>query len=199
MRQQKQDSNKLFSYLRFVLLQGLVGLFFLLSCENDIEKITAITSELKLPQQTGYDIEIAFTDSGILKWKLFAPEINRYESKDNPYIEFPRGIKILDYNREGKVESKLTANYAIYYKKDQLGEAKSNVVAIKETTGEQLYTEHLFWDQKSEIVYSNTFSKIINDQGTHIGEKGFEANQDLSRWKLRGSRGTVKIRDESQN
>jgi LPS export ABC transporter protein LptC len=199
MRQQKHDSEKLFSYLRLTLLQGFLGLFLLLSCENDIEKINALTNELNLPQQTGYDVEIAFTDSGILKWKLYAPEINRYDSKDNPYIEFPKGIKIIDFDREGNIESRLTANYAIYYREDQLGEAKSNVVAIKETTGEQLYTEQLFWDQKSETVYSNTFSRIINNQGTHIGEKGFEAKQDLSRWKLHGSRGTVKIRDESEN
>ena len=199
MRQQKHDSEKLFSYLRLTILQGFLGLFFLLSCENDIEKINALTNELNLPQQTGYDVEIAFTDSGILKWKLYAPEINRYDSKDNPYIEFPKGIKIIDFDREGNIESRLTANYAIYYREDQLGEAKSNVVAIKETTGEQLYTEQLFWDQKSETVYSNTFSRIINNQGTHIGEKGFEAKQDLSRWKLHGSRGTVKIRDESEN
>ena len=199
MRQRKHDSEKLFSYLRLAIFQGLLGLFFLLSCENDIEKINALTSELNLPQQTGYDVEIVFTDSGTLKWKLYAPEINRFDSKENPYIEFPKGIKIIDFDREGNIESKLTANYAIYYQKDKLGEAKSNVVAIKETTGEQLYTEQLFWDQKSETVYSNTFSRIINNQGTHIGEKGFEAKQDLSRWKLHGSRGTVKIRDESED
>jgi len=199
MRQRKQDSKKLFSFLRFSLFLAFPGLFFLLSCENDIEKINALTSQLDLPQQTGYDIEISFTDSGILKWKLFAPEINRYGSKDDPYLEFPRGIRIIDFDRDGKIESRLTANYAIYYQKDQLGEAKNNVVAIKETTGEQLYTEQLFWNQKSETVYSNTFSRIINNQGTHIGEKGFEAKQDLSRWKLHGSRGTVKIRDESED
>jgi len=199
MRQRKHDSEKLFSYLRLTIFQGLLGLFFLLSCENDIEKINAVTSELNLPQQTGYDVEIVFTDSGTLKWKLYAPEINRFDSKENPYIEFPKGIKIIDFDRKGNIESKLTANYAIYYQKDKLGEAKSNVVAIKETTGEQLYTEQLFWDQKSETVYSNTFSRIINNQGTHIGEKGFEAKQDLSRWKLHGSRGTVKIRDESED
>jgi LPS export ABC transporter protein LptC len=199
MRQRKQDSNCLYSNFCFAILSGLLGLVILLSCENDIEKINALTSELDLPQQTGYDVEIAFTDSGILKWKLYAPEIDRYDSKDKPYIEFPKGIKIIDFDREGKTESKLTASYAIYYQKEQLGEAKNNVVAIKESTGEQLYTEQLFWDQKSETVYSNTFSKIINDQGTHIGEKGFEAKQDLSRWKLHGSRGTVKIKNEPED
>jgi LPS export ABC transporter protein LptC len=199
MRQRRQDFENLFSHPIFVIFKAILGVVFLLSCENDIEKINELTSELQLPQQTGYDVEIAFTDSGKLKWRLYAPEINRYESRDNPYIEFPRGIKIIDFDSEGNIESRLTANYAIYYQKDQLGEAKSNVVAIKETTGEELYTEQLFWDQKSETVYSNTFSRIINKQGTHIGEKGFEAKQDLSRWKLHGSRGTVKINNESEN
>jgi LPS export ABC transporter protein LptC len=199
MRQRKRDSENLFSHPIFIIFKAIIGVILLLSCENDIEKINELTSELHLPQQTGYDVEIAFTDSGKLKWKLYAPEINRYESKDNPYIEFPRGIKIIDFDREGNIESRLTANYAIYYQKDQLGEAKSNVVAIKETTGEELYTEQLFWDQKSETVYSSTFCRIINKQGTHIGEKGFEAKQDLSRWKLRGSRGTVKINNEPED
>ncbi len=199
MRRPKQDSDFLVKHYRYFIIPLLFGLTIIFSCENDIEKINELTSELNLPQQTGYDVEIAFTDSGYLKWKLYAPEINRYESKENPYIEFPRGIKIVDLDRAGNVESRLTANYAIYYQEEQLGEAKNNVVAIKETTGEQLFTEQLFWDQKSESVYSNTFSKIINNQGTHIGEKGFEAKQDLSRWKLHKSRGTVKIKNEPED
>lgn len=189
----------MFSLLRHLVLTGVFGVFILFSCENDIEKINALTSKLDLPQQTGYDVEISFTDSGTLKWKLFASEVDNYTSREDPFIEFPKGIKILDFNSDGNIESMLTANYAIYYQKSQLGEARNNVIAIKETTGEKLYTEQLFWDQKSETVYSNTFSRIINSQGTYIGEKGFEAKQDLSKWKLRGSKGNLIINDESEN
>ena len=196
MRQRKQDSKKSFSFLRFLIFLILFGQYFLFSCENDIEKINAITSDLKLPDQTGYNVEIAFTDSGKLKWKLYAPQIDRYNKKDNPYIEFPKGLKIEDFDSAGVVVSHLTADYAIYYQKKELGEAKNNVVAINNKTGEQLYTEQLFWDQKSEVLYSNTFSKIINAQGTHIGERGFEAKQDMSRWTLHGSRGGITIQDE---
>ena len=154
---------------------------------------------MKLPVQTGFDVEIAFTDSGILKWKLYAPLIERYDDKANPYIEFRKGIKIDDFDSLGNVESYLTANYAIYYQKKELGEAKNNVVAINKKTGEQLYTEQLFWDQKSELIYSKTFSKIINNQGIHTGEAGFEAKQDMSRWKLLGGKGTVNLKDEPEN
>ncbi|MBN2610265.1 MAG: LPS export ABC transporter periplasmic protein LptC [Bacteroidales bacterium] len=184
----------------FLLLVSVItGTIIHLSCENDIEKINAITTDLKLPQQTGYDVEIAFTDSGILRWKLYAPQIDRYADKDNPYMEFLKGIRIEDFDSAGNIQSYLTANYAIYYQKKEVGEAKNNVVAINKVTGEQLYTEHLIWDQKAELLHSNTFSKIINEQGIHTGERGFEAKQDMSRWKLIGSKGTVKLKDEQED
>ncbi len=177
----------------------IAGIMIFISCENDIEKINALTSDVKLPTQTGYDVEIAFTDSGILKWKLFAPLIERYNDKKDPYIEFRKGIKIEDFDSLGNIESYLTANYAIYYQTKELGEARNNVVAINKKTGEQLYTEQLFWNQKSEQLYSNTFSKIINNQGIHTGERGFEAKQDMSRWKLLGAKGTANFKDEPEN
>jgi hypothetical protein len=36
----------------------------------------------------------------------------------------------------------------------------------------------------------------VNEDGTFYGEKGFEAKQDLSWYRLKKSRGVVKIKDE---
>ncbi|MBS1234211.1 MAG: hypothetical protein H6R34_775, partial [Bacteroidetes bacterium] len=49
-----------------------------------------------------------------------------------------------------------------------------------------------------ETIYSDQFTKIINADGTFYGEKGFEARQDLSKWKLKGSKGTVNVKDQLQ-
>ena len=176
----------------------LTGIFILMSCENDIEKVKAFSSDQILPVQTGYDVEIAYTDSGILKSKIFAPELDRYTSGDEPYIEFPKGIRIVFYDENHHEKSFIRADYAIYYQKKELGEARNHVVAKNEQKGEELYTEVLFWDQKSDKVYSDTYSKIVNPDGTFYGENGFEANQDLSRWKLKKSKGTVNLKDEQQ-
>ncbi len=176
----------------------LLFLGSLLSCENDIEKVKAFSNEQELPLQTGYDVEISYTDSGILKSRIYAPEIDRYDSKDDPYILFPRGIRIVFYDQYQKEESFIEADYAIYYQKKELGEARNNVVAKNEKKCEELYTEVLFWDQKSEKVYSDTYSKIVNADGVFYGEKGFEANQDLSKWKLKQSKGTVNVKNEEE-
>lgn len=177
----------------------LTGTIFFISCENDIEKINAFGEEKNLPVRVGYDVETAYTDSGLLKGKLIAPELMVFQERDDTYIEFPKGIKVIFYNESGEQTSVITSNYAINYPKKQLWIAKNNVIAKNEKEGKELYTEELYWDQKSGKIYSEVFSKIINPDGTFYGEKGFEADQDMSKWKLKQSKGEVNVKNEENN
>ena len=68
-----------------VLLQLLFLFLFMPSCKNDIETVQALTSEVKMPDLTGFDIEMQYTDSGLLKGKIIAPEVNQYLDDDDPY------------------------------------------------------------------------------------------------------------------
>ncbi|NJK84865.1 MAG: LPS export ABC transporter periplasmic protein LptC [Bacteroidales bacterium] len=108
----------------------------------------------------GYEVEIAYTDSGLLKGKILTPELQMFEDNDGGYIEFPKGIHVIFINDSGVETSHITSKYAINYPKKQLWIARNNVVAINELEGKELYTEELFWDQKTEKVYSNVFRKL---------------------------------------
>jgi LPS export ABC transporter protein LptC len=180
-----------------VLLLACSALLFY-SCENDIATIKALHEEVNMPTLTGANVEIIYSDSGLVKGKIIAPELKRFSRENDPYYEFPRGITVLFYNRDGIVESHIQAEYALYFEKQELWEARNNVIAKNEKTNEQLYTEHLFWNEKEENIYSDQYTRIINADGTFYGEKGFEARQDLSKWKLKGSKGTVNVKDELQ-
>jgi len=171
---------------------------FTISCENDIATIKALNEDLNMPMQTGSNVEITYTDSGLIKVRLMAPELKRFSRENDPYYEFPKGLKVMFYQHDGKVESHIEADYALFFEKQELWEARNNVVAKNERTGEQLFTEHIFWNQKEETIYSDQFTKIINADGTFYGEKGFEARQDLSKWKLKSSKGTVTVKDQLQ-
>jgi LPS export ABC transporter protein LptC len=168
------------------------------SCENDIATIKALNQEINLPMQTGTNVEIIYSDSGLMKMKLIAPELKRFSRENDPYYEFPKGLKVLFYQADGKVESYIEADYALFFEKQELWEARNNVVAKNERTREQLFTEHIFWNQKEETIYSDQYTKIINADGTFYGEKGFEARQDLTKWKLKKSKGTVNVKDQVQ-
>jgi LPS export ABC transporter protein LptC len=168
------------------------------SCENDVATIKALNEDLNMPIQTGSNVVITYSDSGLVKIKLIAPELKRFSRENDPYYEFPKGLKVLFYQSDGTVESHIEANYALFYEKQELWEARNNVVAKNERTREQLFTEHIFWNQKEETIYSDQYTKIINADGTFYGEKGFEARQDLTKWKLKSSKGTVNVKDQPQ-
>jgi LPS export ABC transporter protein LptC len=167
------------------------------SCENDIETINALTSELDIPDQTGYDVEIAYYDSGRLQGRIITPEVNRYDRVDHPYIEFPKGMEVQFYNDSDRAESFIHAKYAIYYQDTHIWEARNEVVAENRTTHEKLETEQLFWDEDKKIIYSEKYSVITNSDGVFVGQAGFDANQDLTNWTLRRSRGTANVKEES--
>ncbi len=180
---------------RHYLLLFLGFMCILCSCENNIEKVNIFLDEKKLPQVTIKDTEILYSDSAKLKVKIITSKLEKYSIPKDPYIEFPEGIHVIFYDDDEEIESQIDAQYAIYWEAKDLWKAENNVKAVNRE-GEQLNTEMLFWDQSKGKIYSNKFVKIKNKDGIFYGENGFEANQDLSKWRLIGSKGSVNIKDE---
>lgn len=172
------------------------GVFLLFACENDIERINLFTNLEEIPDLRGKDMEIIYSDSGIVRSKLLAPSIKQFTRLEKPYIEFEEGLHVFMYDRDLNEESEIMANYAIYYTEEKLWIARGNVIAQNFAKGEKLNTEELFWDEKIKLIYSNSFSRIENVDGTFYGQQGFEANQKFTNWKLKGSRGTLNVKDE---
>lgn len=165
-------------------------------CKNDIETIQALTSEKDLPDVTGFNIEMQYTDSGILKGKILAAEVHQYNKVEEPYNEFPNGMTAIFYDRNGNETSFIKADYAIFYTKKQLWEGRKQVYGENRVSGEKIETEQIFWDQAEKRIYSDKFTKITRTDGIHIGEYGFDAEEDLSPIQLRGYSGRVTIKDE---
>ncbi|MBN2486221.1 MAG: LPS export ABC transporter periplasmic protein LptC [Bacteroidales bacterium] len=183
-------------FMLFVLACFSTLCFF--SCKNDIEKINLFAENLEIPDQSGLNVMVEYTDSGKLQLQFNTPELKRFMHKNNPYYEFPKGIEVFFYDENEQLESIITANYSLYKENTQIWEARDSVVARNIQTGERIDTEQLFWDQPKKLIYSNVFTKIIDSDGVHYGERGFEAAQDLSHYKLIGGSGTVRVKDEGQ-
>jgi LPS export ABC transporter protein LptC len=169
------------------------------SCKNDIETINALNNEIKLPDQSGFNIEITYTDSGRIQGKIYAPEVNKFDRGEEPYVEFPKGMKVVFYDSLERPTSFIKANYAIYYEKKQLWEARNQVVAENQVNHDKLETEQMFWDQKEEKIYSEKFTRLTNADGISYGEGGFESRQDMSKWRLKGSSGTLNVVNDNMN
>jgi LPS export ABC transporter protein LptC len=196
--QRKELKNKAMAFKKCLWpLLIFTAILYFGSCKNEIEQINAVTGDLNLPNQSGKNYEVQYTDSGLMKLKFKAPIVSRYTKKEGgPFYEFPAGLEVVFYDKESNPESKITAGYAKYFEEKNLWEARDSVVARNLKTSERLETEQLFWDMNKKTVYSEVFTKITNVDGVYYGEKGFEATQDMKKYKLIGSSGSVNVKNE---
>ena len=66
--------------------------------------------------------------------------------------------------------------------------ASGNVV--ESGSGNTLYTEQLFWDAKTDRIYSNVSVKVIDANGIHHGE-GLLSDKNLEQWEFMDYEGTI--------
>ncbi len=181
-----------YSYILLLLFFVVLGCF---SCVNKIEEINTITKETDLPVLAVSNSEMMLSDSGKLKVRLTATEVNRFLNNGRPYFEFPKGMKVEFFDKNFQVESVITANYSRYDEQTKLWEAKGNVICRSLKKHEELRSEEMFWNQNEGRIYSTKFTRVINADGNFTGEGGFESDQSLTKWKLVGSKGTVNMKE----
>ncbi len=165
-------------------------------CENDIERIQMLTDETMMPAVAGSNVEVIYSDSASVRVQVLAPSFRQFSNIERPYMEFPDGIEVFFYDDSLRIESEIRADYTIYYPDEGLWHATGNVIARRLDSGDALNTEELFWDEGKHLIYSNTFTRIQNEDGTFYGKRGFESDQELTNWQLKGSSGTVNVQDE---
>lgn len=168
---------------------------FLTACENDIEKVNLLTKKKNLPIESGTQMTIIYSDSGLVRAKIQAPVLERYAGKDN-FMLMPKGVKMEFFNGDEEVSSTLTSKFAkvTEFPDNKILEAKNDVVVVNEN-GEKLNTEQLFWDQKEQKITSNTFVKITRKTEIIMGD-GLESNQDFTKYKIKKIRGTLQVKNE---
>jgi len=166
------------------------------SCKNDLEVVNSLTKVNSMPDISGENVEIIYTDSSTIKLKMVAPLLLRFNRVKEPYYEFPKGLHVYNYDRKKQLISDIVSDYAIYYELKKQWLVKKNVIAHNFQKNEQLNTEELIWDEGHAKIYSDKFVRITNSSGIFYGEKGFEADQDMNRWKLIGSKGTLHVKNK---
>ena len=171
------------------LVTPLTIMALFVSCVSDMQRVKTITSIRGLPSQSATNIEIIHTDSAKITMIVIAPKLNKYDNVDEPYTEFPEGLHVKFYNEFEETDANLTANYAIRDDESNIWEARYDVVAIGKE-GQILNTELLFWDEEKEIIYTDEFVKITEDESIMYGT-GFESDQNFDNWRILNPTGTV--------
>ncbi len=194
--QLEQDNFLRKSYLKSIIIPAIAGIIMLfVSCEQGkVEIINTITSKSNAPTLSVTNTEILFTKNALIEVKILSKQINRYINIEKPYTEFPQGLYVEFYDSTQTVTSYIKANYCIYDETERLWTAENDVVSVSDE-GDTLNTEFLIWDEKTGKIHSDRYVRITNKDGIIHG-KGFEANQDLSNWKIKKTSGTISVENE---
>lgn len=161
--------------------------------ESDPE--TDRTHDEAIMTEYSESLSIIESQNGRRSYHFETPLVEGYGQAREPYREFRRGLKITTFKDDSlsSVDARLTADYAIRYETRKLWEAKGNVVVAK-SDGKTLYTQQLFWNERTKRIYSNVDSKIVQNDGrdVFIGE-GFESDESFSDWRFRRMKGRMEV------
>jgi LPS export ABC transporter protein LptC len=178
-------NSKLF-YIKLLKAPLFLGVFiFMFSCENDIQEIRELTAKQDSAIYSAFNVEIKYSTNGKTTGLMKAKVLNRFiEADGKTYInEFPEGMHMIFYNKEGKATSNLKSNYSIYYEDEGRWIAKYDVEVVNENN-EKLNTEYLIWLRDEEKITSDQWVKITTEDGVFYGDNGFVSNQEFTSWKI---------------
>ena len=198
MKLQLLEHGNLFGTKKFlhIIIPVFTGIIiFFSSCEqNTIEKINTITSKIDFPSQSLINSEIVYSESAKIVVVIKSAEINRYLTIEDPYSEFPKGIYVQFFDSTQTATSYIRSDYANLDEKTKVWIAEHNVEAVN-NEGDTLNTEYLIWDQNTKKISSDRYVRIINKDGIIHG-KGFEANQDMTNWRIKQPTGDIFVDNE---
>ena len=158
-------------------------IFIFHSCENDEKEVERVAAKKEVfPVLSGKEVKIEFRDSGLVRLKMQAGRLKRFEQNvKEPYYELDSGLKIVFYDKNGAEVSTLSAKRGIFYESSKRAEVKHKVVVINKE-GKRLETEKLMWQEKDSI--RNEGDAFLYENNRRLFGKKLIASSDFSHMEL---------------
>lgn len=179
-----------------LLVMGSAMLLF--SCKS--QQVEEEEAQDAIMTEESENLTIIMSENGRRSYTFKTPLLEGYTLARDPYREFRKGISITTYQDDSLTTTDvvLVANYAIYYEKRKLWEAKGDVVVTKHD-GTRLYTQQLFWNSMTKRIYSNVDTKLVTETDEIVGE-GFESDEEMTQPRFRRWKGRMEVdADELRN
>ena len=194
MRQQLSDNISRILNGTTTAILVVVVLIFHLSCKGESsEKLIAVECSDSLPVMSTFDVNTIISDSGRISYKIIADEWRIYDKRKPPFWAFEKGVYLEKYDKEMNIEATVKCDTAYYYSEQELWKLIGNV-NIKNVKDEKFYNPLMYWDQKEEKIYSDSYIKI--EQADQVTEGvGFEANQNLTLWQINNTKGIFAVEE----
>lgn len=181
---------------RFAVLILAACAAWMQSCSSKVESMNNYTIDEAVANMSIENLFSRYYSTHTLQTTVTAPIADDYSSAKQPYMEFPKGVKVVFYDDNLREQSMITADYAVYYSKKKLWEARKNVVIMGED-GSRLMTEQIFGDEQMGKVFSVKKVTVVDPDSTVIvGKSGFESDMAFKNYKFLDVNGSVNLREQ---
>lgn len=169
--------------LAAIALAVISVLFGSTACDDEHKEVIAGSTDPETtPTMTTTDVSTLVSDSGITRYRITSPLWLMFEEAKDPTWRFPQGIHLEKFNLAMRPEATIDCDSATYFKNRQLWRL-DGYVNIRNTLGEKFLTNQLFWDQRQQKIYSDSFIHIER-QNKVIEGYGFESNENMTRYNV---------------
>lgn len=162
-----------------IVIQAMVMLLLFSSCSGRKKELgDAITERDSMAVMDTRGVTTLVSDSGVTRYRINTEEWLVFDRKNPPYWAFEKGVYLEKFDSLFQVEASIKADTAYYYNKEELWKLIGNV-DIQNLKGERFNTELLYWNQRTQKVYSDCFIRIEQPDRIITG-RGFESNQQMT-------------------
>lgn len=139
------------------------------SCEG--KKVEKKPLDLSLiPLQRVDDMFAVQTTNGKLSMRMEATVMEHYETDSLSWDSFPKGIAVYAYTDEGLLETVIVSDDARHLtektgNKDEKWSAFGNVVVHNVIKRETMESDTIYWDQKTNEIYTDCYVKMYSPDG----------------------------------
>lgn len=152
-------------------------------CKDSDPVATGTVDPTHTPTMLTRDVETLISDSGVTRYRIVTPIWYVYDETPDPIWRFPEGLKLERFDNFFRTEATVVADSATYFKDKQLWRLDGNV-SLNNVMNEKFLTNQLFWDQRQQKLYSDSFIHIERPDKVLEGY-GFDSNQNLTRYTIR--------------
>lgn len=173
---------------------AVVVLIFLTSCQEKQFNAPAIECRDSLAVMSTYGVSTLISDSGRISYKIDAEEWFIFDKRQPPYWAFEKGVYLEKYDHDLNIEATIQCDTAYYYSEQKLWKLIGNV-DIRNPKDERFFTDLMYWDQEKELIYSDAYIKIEQEDQVTEGI-GFSSNQSMTVWEIKNTKGIYAIKEE---
>lgn len=154
-------------------------------------------SKTLFPSGIAEDFDVKYTDSAQIKAILVSPKMMDYSNAKYPFNHFPKGIRLTVYDDKHQ-QHIIIADKATAYNKTGIIELRGNV---KITTSDKkvMETQQLFYDQKQNWFFTESYFKITDPNKSFFEGIGIDFDNKFNIMNAQQNRGILNDTKNTEN